>query len=117
MVSSVTKDDVTRRCRWCGRGLPPPGRTGRPRQFCTQACRQKDYISRIRAEAAGLSDAELVITRTELDDLRDKLYVLECAIDDVRQDLADGDDPKAALLWILQAAEPLLGAPLGESTT
>jgi hypothetical protein len=90
------------------------GGRGRPRLFCSQACRQKDYISRLRARDAGLAETELVITRAELDELRDKLYVLECAIDDVRRDVADGDDPQAALAWILQAAEPLLGASLGE---
>ena len=91
--------------------MPGPGR---PRRFCSQACRQKDYIGRLRAREAGLAESELVITRSELDELRDKLFVLECAIDDVRRDLAEGDDPQAALEWILQAAEPLLGASLGE---
>lgn len=28
------------RCEECGRGLPPPQRAGRPRRFCSDACRQ-----------------------------------------------------------------------------
>jgi hypothetical protein len=52
-----------------------------------------------------------VVARATLDDLRDKLYVLECAIEDVQRDLAASSDALAlreALDWILEAAEPLL---------
>ena len=72
-------------------------------------------MSRLRARDAGLAETELVITRTELEDLRDKLYVLECAIEDVRRDLPDGGDPAEALEWIIRSAEPLIGTPLGDS--
>jgi hypothetical protein len=100
------------RCRWCGRSFTrSPGR-GRPRQFCTQACRQKDYISRLRAQEAGLSEAELVVTRQALDDLRDRLYVLEAAVEDVESDLeaaATEQELRDALNWILAAARPLSG--------
>jgi hypothetical protein len=110
----VTEPATTRRCRWCGRGfdlLPGPGR---PREFCGQACRQRDYISRLRAKDAGLAETELVITRAELDGLRDKLYVLECAVDDARRDLDVGDAPADALRWVLEASQPLFDSPLGE---
>jgi hypothetical protein len=74
-----------------------------------------DYLARVRARDTGLAESELVVTRAELDELRDKLYVLECAIDDVRRDLDDGGDPQEALEWVIEAAEPLLGAQLGET--
>ena len=82
--------------------------------FCRQACRQREYQSRLRAQEAGLSDAELVVARAELDDLRDKLYVLECAVDDARRDQAEGDDAERILREVLAAAQPLFGAPLGD---
>lgn len=104
------------RCRWCGRPLPTPARTGRRRRFCRQACRQREYISRLRAQEAGLSEHELIVARAELDDLRDKLYVLECAVDDARRDLAEGDEAAQVLGDVLTAAEPLFGSPLGESS-
>jgi hypothetical protein len=78
-------------------------------------CRQRDYIARLTSRDAGLSEAQLIVTRAELEELRDKLYVLECAIDDVRRDLDDGGDPQEALDWVIEAAEPLLGAKLGET--
>lgn len=82
--------------------------------FCRQACRQREYQSRLRSQQAGLSEQELVVARAELDDLRDKLYVLECAVDDARRDLAEGDDPGRILGEVMKAAEPLFGAPLGD---
>jgi uncharacterized protein Smg (DUF494 family) len=53
-----------------------------------------------------------VFTRRELDELRDALYVVECAVEDVDRDLTDaGDDPeevRRALTWLLDAVRPLL---------
>lgn len=114
MVSSVTESAEGKRCRWCGRRLAIRPGPGRPRVFCGQSCRQKEYISRLRAKDAGLAESELIVTRAELDDLRDKLYVLECALDDARRDLDEGDDPARALRWVVESAEPLLGTTLGE---
>lgn len=52
------------------------------------------------------------MARAELDQLRDALYVLEAAVEDVDRDLAaaDGDpeEMQRALDWLLQAARPLL---------
>jgi hypothetical protein len=50
----------------------------------------------------------LIVARAELEALRDKLYVLACAVEDVERDLAErGDDPddvRRALDWLLDAA-------------
>jgi hypothetical protein len=64
-----------------------------------------------RAEL-GLSESELVIARQALDDLRDKLYALEAAVEDVDRDLAVAEseqDLRDALQWLLDAARPLMG--------
>ena len=49
-----------------------------------------------------------MVTREELESVRDRLYVLECAVDDVERDLAergdDADDRERALAWLLDAA-------------
>lgn len=60
----------------------------------------------------GLSEHELVLTRQAMDDLRDRLYVLEAAIEDVERDL--GASPtkaelREALDWLLESARPLRG--------
>ena len=102
-----------KRCRWCRRGLPAREGPGRPREFCSQACRQWDWVTRQRANELELADGELVIARAELDELNDLLYIVACAVDDTERDLADaGPSPTARELreildWLLDAARPL----------
>src|SRR3546814_12090561 len=85
---------------WCGREFPITPGPGRPKLFCKAACRQADYLARQRSAEAGISEAELIVTREALDELRDKLYVLEAALEDVERDLAaaDGEDDLRAAL-------------------
>jgi hypothetical protein len=88
--------------------VPGPGR---PKEFCRQSCRQADYVARQRNAELGLGEAELIITRAALDELRDRLYVLEAAIEDVERDraAADGEqDLRDALEWLLAAARPVI---------
>ena len=102
-----------KRCRWCRRALPERGGRGRPREFCSQRCRQWDWVARQRAHELELSDGELVIAKSALDDLHDDLYVLACAVEDTESDLASlGPKPDPAelrriLTWLLTAAKPL----------
>jgi hypothetical protein len=107
-IVTVTKSS---RCRWCGREVAQKITAGRPRQFCKRSCRQRDFEARTRAKAHGLDEAELIITRAELDDLRDKLFVLECAVQDVHRDLAgepSKEEYREAVSWLIDAAGPLL---------
>ena len=115
----MTELDLDRRCRWCRRPLPQRARTGRPREFCRASCRQQEYLRRQRAVDAGLAEHELVVTRAELDELHDLLYVLEAAVEDVDRDLA-GAKPSAtetreALDWLLDAARPLTHRRVGDA--
>ncbi len=83
---------------------------GRPREFCRPGCRQMDYVARRRATEAGLGDDRVVITRAVLEELHDRLYALEAAVEDARADLADARsaaDVRAAAAHLLEAAEPL----------
>jgi hypothetical protein len=55
----------------------------------------------------GLSEHELIVARRQLDELYDRLYVLEAAIEDVERDLADDpthEDYRDAVAWLLDAA-------------
>jgi hypothetical protein len=99
------------RCRWCGRNLPPRTGPGRRREFCKDSCRQLDYQARRRAAEVGLSEQELIVARRELDELYDRLYVLEAAIEDVDRDLADDPTPedyRDAVAWLLASARPVV---------
>jgi hypothetical protein len=97
-------------CRWCRRALPLRSGPGRPREFCSQRCRQWDWVARQRARELELSENELVVARTELDALHDELYVLACAVEDVERDLSSrptNAELREALDWLLDAAKPL----------
>jgi len=109
----MTESAEERRCGWCRRVLAIRRGPGRPQVFCRQACRQASYVAGRRRDELGLSESELIVARHELDELRDKLYVLEAAIEDVERDLAEAEgeqDLREALDWILAAARPLSSA-------
>ena len=101
------------RCRWCRRALPERTGRGRPRVFCSQRCRQWDWVARQRARELELSEGELVIAKEALDELHDDLYVLACAVEDTEADLAalggkpDATELRRILDWLLDAARPL----------
>lgn len=108
-------------CQWCRTPLKTQAGAGRPRRFCTQSCRQWDWVARQRARELQLSENELIITRSELDALRDQIFILKCAIADVESDLDPAIDPttrdfKAALKWLLEAARPLVNERLTPSS-
>ena len=107
MKVSVDQHDRRSRCRWCRRVLPVQ-KMGRPRVFCSQACRQWVWVGRQRAGELQLNENELIITKAELDQLHDELYVLACAVDDVERDLAaagKGATPKEVREMSLQEQE------------
>lgn len=110
---------VNQRCRWCRRVLPPRGR-GRPREYCSQACRQWHSVARQRAAELQLSEDELVVAKVELDRLHDQLYVLACAVDDAERDLAaagrgaSSKELREIVDWLLDAARPLRDHELGQ---
>ncbi len=109
-VAATDPSPEVRRCRWCARPFPVRHGPGRPREFCRRSCRQRDYEARQRAAEVGLSEDELVMTRQAIDELRDRLYVLEAAIEDVERDLAGSPgeaEYRDAVEWLLAAARPL----------
>lgn len=104
-------DSGRNRCRWCQRPLTGRPGPGRPREYCRQTCRQRDYEARTRAAERGLDESEIIVGRGRLDALHDKLWILACAVEDVDGDLrrsADAADVRAALDWLLEAARPLI---------
>ena len=112
-MTKVTPEasDRRSRCKWCRRVIPPQ-KLGRPRQFCSQACRQWHWVGKQRAHELQLSESELIVTKEELDQLHDELYILACAVNDAERDLAAGAKPNVAELsgvveWLLEAARPL----------
>jgi len=107
----VGKSANPKKCRWCGRAIDLRQGPGRPPEYCRPSHRQRDYEARQRAAELGLSESDLVIARQAIHQLQDRIYMLECAIEDVERDLADDRSPEAvhrALNWLLDAARPLV---------
>ena len=94
-------------CRWCGRPYESTSGPGRPRLYCRRSCRQRDYESRQRSSELGLGEHELIVTRQELNELRDRLYMLGKTVKDVENDLTDddADDERRLLNVLLYAAK------------
>jgi chromosome segregation ATPase len=94
---------------------------GRPRRYCKQACRQRDYEARRRAAELGLGEHELVVTRAELETMRDQLFVLERTIEDAETDLQQPEARRAKELrriidYVLESARVCLRSdePVGD---
>lgn len=111
------------RCEWCRGIIAHGGTIGRPRRYCSQRCRQWAWVARQRANELELSESELVVARSSLDDLHDQLYMLRCAIDDAQRDVADAGTriTKSELIAILttltEAATPVANASLTPATS
>lgn len=90
-----------RHCGWCGVRLPddgkadgkPGGRTGRPRRYCGQSCRQRAYERRSAVQRGGLPEDAVVLSAAELTDLQDRLFQLRCAAEDLVTATEDGAAP------------------------
>ena len=87
--------------------------------YCRRSCRQRDYEARLRATEAGLAEDAVIISRAELDELHDRLYELEAAVEDVERDLAGKPTATAyreAVEWLLTVARPLVQKRLLDRT-
>jgi hypothetical protein len=95
------------RCQWCGRSYETAEGPGRPRRYCRRSCRQRDYEARRRARELGLGEHELIVTREELNERKDRLFVLAETVKDVEHDLTDdaADDERRLLNVLLYAAK------------
>lgn len=112
--------EAATRCRWCRRVVQRRAGPGRPREFCSQRCRQWDWVSRQRAADLALGANEIVVRRDELDRLHDDLYMLACAIEDVERDLGENPTDRElaeALDWLLHAAKPLRNREISAPST
>ena len=88
----MTKQEV-RHCAWCGGAIPETGGPGRPRRYCRRSHRQRAFEARRLGGARGLAPGEAVIGTETLASLRDRLYVMETALEDAAGDLSGNPTP------------------------
>lgn len=80
----------TRQCAWCGGPFKVAGGPGRPQRYCRTSHRQRAYEARREAERRDLGPDEVIVTRRNWEFLRDALYRLQAAAEDVAMDLGTG---------------------------
>lgn len=116
----VGEEEAERRCRWCGRRVDQRPGPGRPRLFCRDGCRQQAYLARRLAEAHGLGDDDLIVSRTAIEELQSRLYCLQAALEDITRDLERSSEPAEiaeALAWLRENAEPVAALWIEPRTT
>ncbi len=64
------------------------------------------------AEARRLDAGEVIVSRDELQRVRDLVFRLEAALDDANTDLSDGSDLAAVYRMVVAAARAVVDAPL-----
>lgn len=82
-------------CAWCGDPVPETGGPGRPARYCRRSHRQRAYEARREAERRGIGSDEVLLTRHAWERLRDALFRLEAAAQDVALDLGSGRPTRA----------------------
>lgn len=103
----MTISNRTLRCEWCGVEFAGEGGPGRPPRYCRRSHRQRAYEARRLAGERGIRSDEVLISRRTWEHLRDALYRLEAASEDVAMDLMSGRPTKTeyvAALGHLSAA-------------
>jgi hypothetical protein len=111
-IVTVTKSSDTPRCGWCSRPLPQFPGAGRPRRFCSAAHRQRAYEARRRAESLRIPSGQVIVSEADLMRVRDRLYRLESAIEDVESDLGESTRSQSyreAFEHLYEAAKDLAG--------
>lgn len=101
-------------CGWCGRVVVQAA-TGRPRLFCRDSHRQRAYEARRLGWRMGLDSGEAIVSTSALEDLGDRLTILEAALEDVEQDLRGVEEAEAyqvAFRHLYAAAAGLRGRRL-----
>jgi hypothetical protein len=75
--------------------MPVRSGAGRPARYCRRSHRQRAYEARREAERRGLSPNEVLLDRHTWERLRDALYRLEAAAQDVALDVGTGRATKS----------------------
>lgn len=95
MVGHVTisSTNLVTSCTWCGKELVNTGR-GRPRKYCSRSCKQRAYEQRHNVAGTSIPAEAVIIHPDRVAALRDSLFELRCAAEDVATASAEGADPE-----------------------
>lgn len=101
MANFVTVTKSQTQCAWCGEPFPASTGPGRPRLYCRRSHRQRHYEAKAIGERRGISRDEVLLSRASWEQLRDALYRLQAATEDVAMDVMQGRPTKAEYIEAL----------------
>lgn len=111
MTKSTKLSTSTTPCAWCGEPFPKSSGPGRPRRYCRRSHRQRHYEAQLAGERRQIGQDEVLVSRAAWEQLRDALYRLQAATEDVAMDLAQGRPTRGeyleALVHLTQAVREL----------
>ena len=81
-------------CQWCGVELPPHEGRGRKRKFCSSSCKQRAYEQRASVSGTSIPAQAVILAPERADDLRDQLFQLRCAAEDIATAHREGADQR-----------------------
>lgn len=81
-------------CQWCGRELAVQQGRGRKRKYCGPSCKQRAYEQRNNVAGQGVAEGSVVLRPERVEAIRDELYELKCAAEDVRTAASEGASPE-----------------------
>ena len=105
-----------RKCVWCRFPVTQTDGPGRPRRYCKRSCRQRDFEARQRSLAHGVDEHDILVARSEVNRLKDEIFVLSCAVEDAQRDLVDAStitDYTDIVRSLLTAAASVVNAQHG----
>lgn len=93
MVNGVTQAIITPpySCAWCGKEIHSNSR-GRPRKYCCQSCKQRAYEQRNKVTGTEIPAQAVIIQPERAEALKDSLFELRCAAEDIATASAEGAD-------------------------
>lgn len=77
-------------CAWCGKEIPVNRGRGRKRKYCGPSCKQRAYEQRTMLAGTAVEDDAVILNRNKVAEIRDRLYALRCAAEDIRTASAEG---------------------------
>ena len=80
-------------CAWCGKEIPVNHGRGRKRKYCSPSCKQRAYEQRTMLAGTAVEEDAVILNRSRVAEIRDRLYELRCAAEDIRTANAEGAGP------------------------
>ncbi|WP_435384032.1 hypothetical protein [Corynebacterium auris] len=80
-------------CQWCGAELPEQKGRGRRRKYCSESCKQRAYEQRNGVSGTGIPDNAVILHPDRAGRMRDRLFELRCAAEDIATAHAEGASP------------------------